>query len=541
MSHSARALALLTLVAFGGCASHGATPPALQLYEPSDPTGLDPLVTDDATVDDLAPLIHGFLLGADDRGNPVPDLVREIPSRRNGGLSHDGRTIVYRLRRGVRWQDGAPFDARDVLFSFRAARDPRNDVPDRSGFDDVASVRAPNPYEVVVRLTRAYSPALATFFSLGANDPYPILPAHLLARLPELNDASYNGAPVGLGPYRLVRWERGSRLTLAADRHFRRGMPRIARVDVRFLPDSNTALAAWRAGTLDFFPVRGFSGSRAMLAGARSVTHARVALVDHYQFDYLMMNVAHGPLRDARVREAIVRGVDGARIEREVRGELDRPGDGDRLPGQFAYDPSIRQAAYDPARARTLLDAAGWRAASDGVRHKHGVPLALEIVGAAGQSGVERFDVQLQAQLTALGIAASVKTYRYALLFSSARTGGIFANGRFDLASYGWQPGEDADHSYLFRCDTLPPIGENYGRICDPAIDGAAARELAAIDPRAEATADRDLLRALDAARDVLFLGFDREAIFTRDDLDGAKPSVLGRHFWNVERWSLRR
>jgi len=529
------------LCAASGC-SHGAAnghvPGTIRLVEPQDPPGFNPLITDNAELQDLVPLIHGFLLGANARGDATPDLVEAVPSVANGGVSRDGLTIRYRLRHGVRWQDGVPFDARDVVFSFHAAMNPKNDVPDRSGFDDIAAVRATTPYEVEVRLRRPYSPALATFFFEGANDPYAILPAHLLASLPDLNRAAYNALPIGLGPYRVARWERGSRVVLEADPHYRFGAPKIARVEVRIVPDTNTELTLWESNELDVLPVRGFGGSRAMLQSARSVTFGREFLSDHYQFNYVMLNVTAGALRDVRVRRAIVRGVDGDRIEKLVRGELYRPGDGDRLPGQFAYDPSIRQASYDPAAAAKLLDAAGWRMGAGGVRMRDGVPLSVEIVGIAGQSGAERFDVQLLAALAALGFRTSLKTYQYDLAFNSAQNGGIFASGKFGLTLYGWQPGEDADHSYLFRCDTRPPSGENYGRICDRVIDAAAKREIESTDPAVQAAADKEMLREIDAQSDILFLGFDREAIFTRKTLQGVEPSVLGHHFWNLARWS---
>ena len=530
--------ALLIASSAGGCARPA--PPserALHLHAAQDPPTLDPLVSDNAQLTDIALLLHGYLLRTNDRGEFLPDLALRVPTVANGGIRDGGRTIRYALRRGVRWPDGAPFDARDVVFSFRAAMNPHNDVPDRSGFDDVASVTALGPYDVAIKLRRVYSPAVATFFTTGANDPYPILPAHVLAALPDINTAPYNAHPIGLGPYRLASWEHGSRLVLAADPHFRRGAPHIARVEFAIVPDSNTALAVWRSGGFDVFPVRGFSGGRALLDGARTVVGAREFRSDHYQFNYVMFQTAHGPLHDRAVREALVRGIDRERIERDVRGELYRPGDGDRLPGQFAYDPTILEAPYDPAGAARLLDAAGWRMHGS-VRAKNGVPLTLDIVGPAGSLGSERFDVALQDALRGLGIDASIKNYQYDTLFASAAQGGIYASGRFDLTLYGWQPGEDADHSYLYRCDTRPPNGENYGRICDPAIDRAAAAELSATDPAIASRADRAILRELDAQSDLLFLGFDREILFSRADLRGIAPSVLGQHYWNVEDWS---
>jgi peptide/nickel transport system substrate-binding protein len=534
-----RALALAVLACLAGCSAPRGRDTGVVRLVTVDPPSLNPLVSDNPAISDVAILIHGYLLRTDDRGRFLPDLAVRVPTVANGGIADGGRTIRYELARGVRWHDGVPFDARDVAFSFRAAMNPRNDVPDRSGFDDIASVVTPSAYEVIVRLKRPYSPAVATFFTTGANDSYAILPAHLLARYSEINDVPYDGAPIGLGPYRFVTWERGSRIVLEADPHFRRGAPHIGRVVFVISPDENTSLTLWQSHAIDFFPVRGFAGNRSVIDGARSVADAREYRSDHYQFNYVLFNTARGPLRDRSIREAIVRGVDRDRIQREVRGELSRPGDGDRLPGQFAYDPSIHEAAYDPVAAARLLDAAGWKLRGD-VREKNGVPLALDVVGPAGSPGSERSGLLLQADLARLGIRTSIKDYQYNVLLASAAEGGVYASGRFDLSFYGWQPNEDADHSYLFRCDTRPPDGENYGRICDPAIDRDARIELEASDPAAQAAADRDMLRELDAQSDVLFLGFDRELLFTPRELRGVKSSVLGEHYWNLEDWSWR-
>ena len=87
-----------------------------------------------------------------------------VPAVANGGISGDGRHIVYRLRHDVRWQDGQPLTARDVVFTYRASVNPANAIPARSDYDAIASVSAPNPYEVDVTLKRPFAPIVATFF-----------------------------------------------------------------------------------------------------------------------------------------------------------------------------------------------------------------------------------------------------------------------------------------------------------------------------------------------------------------------------------------
>ncbi|MEA2663571.1 MAG: peptide/nickel transport system substrate-binding protein, partial [Candidatus Eremiobacteraeota bacterium] len=348
-----RALVLTTALvcALPGCTRPGggaAAPPAngdaamLHLVTPSDPPGWNNLVIDNAQVGLLSELIHGYLLRADGAGRLVPDLATAVPTLANGGISPDGRTVTYHLRRGARWHDGAPFGARDVVFSFHAALNPNNAVPDRTGFDHVAAVRALGPYTVRVRLTRAFAPFVASAFTLGANDPYPILPAHLLAGKHDLNRDPYNAAPVGLGPYKLERWERASRIVLSADPRYFRGTPAIPRIEIAIVPDPNTIATLWQAGKLDLVIGRVQTG-RAFLDRLRVRKDAHVVLQPHYEFDFLDMNQSRPPLDDVRVRRAVAQAIDRARIMRDLDGELWVPGESDRLPGQFAYDPALTQ------------------------------------------------------------------------------------------------------------------------------------------------------------------------------------------------------
>ncbi len=540
-----RALAAAASLLLAACAHAGtgavATNAAgvLRLDSATDPPGLNPLVVDNAQVVYFAPLIHGFLFRADGAGRMVPDLATAVPTAANGGISRDGRTVVYHLRRNVRWHDGAPFDARDVVFSFGAAMNPNNAVPDRTGFDHVAAVRALDPYTVQVRLTRPFSPFVPSCFTMAANDPYPILPAHLLAGKHDLNRDPYNAAPVGLGPYKLLSWQRGSRIVLAADPHYFRGAPAIARIEIAIIPDANTIATVWNAGGIDLIPARVQAG-RTFLDTIRKRRGVRIVMQLHYEFDYVLLNLAHSPLDDVRVRRALAMGIDRERIMRDLQGELWVPGESDRLPGQFAYDPSVVQPRFDPAAAAALLDAAGWRLGADGVRRKNGRPLALQFVATTESKSTGRFGLFAQQQLAKLGFRVDLKEYGYNLLYATKAQGGIYPNGRFDFSYYGWQPNTVADHSYLFRCDTRPPHGDNFGNVCDPAIERAAREELDTTDPAREAAGDRALTRRLVEQSDVIFLGFNREAVAYRDDLEGIVPSVTGQHLWNAWAWRWR-
>ncbi|MGD1067685.1 MAG: ABC transporter substrate-binding protein, partial [Vulcanimicrobiaceae bacterium] len=191
-----RALALLAAFALlTGCVSsretfNGATtagrlpwtqPGVLRLGDIAEPDSLNPLLSTMDLSYDMSSLMFSYLVTANAHGTLIPDLATAVPSLANGGISSDGRTIVYHLRRGVRWHDGVPFDARDVAFSWRAVMNPRNNILHREGYQEVVRIERPDPFTVVVRLRRRYPPFVTQFFTTLQEGAKPVVPEHLLA------------------------------------------------------------------------------------------------------------------------------------------------------------------------------------------------------------------------------------------------------------------------------------------------------------------------------------------------------------------------
>ncbi len=214
-----------SLPPFGAPAAEAATPEReLTLSIEEDPSSLNTILNT-AYGWQLAPLTQGYLFLVDERGRLVPDRALALPTRANGGISADGRTIVYRIRTG-RWSDGAPFDARDVAFTVAALRNPATNVPDRSTVDRIERVEAPSAERLVVRLNAPSAAFISSFLTLGANDPFAILPRHIAAPYPNLNASSLDANPVGLGPFKLVSWRRGERSSSSAIRNTGAARPR---------------------------------------------------------------------------------------------------------------------------------------------------------------------------------------------------------------------------------------------------------------------------------------------------------------------------
>jgi peptide/nickel transport system substrate-binding protein len=532
------AVALALVLAGAGCARAGQpeTPVGsiVRFDLSADPTTLDPLFAHaDAGVveQQLAHLAFEPFFDLDPRGRPVPELLDRIPTVQNGGLSPDGRTLVYHLRRGVRWSDGVEVTARDVLFTLHAILDAANPIASREGYDLIDEASALDAHTLRFHLRRAWAPAVATLFAYGTAPQY-VLPEHVLRTQGPLARAAFGAAPsVGDGPFTFVAWRRGDRLEYRANPRYWRGRPRVDRLDVRIVPDPGTNLTLLRSGELDFNLIA--PAQIAAIGDAPEIAYVQVptALIAG-----IALNLAHPPLDDRRVRDAIVRAIDRAAISAKITLGHYPVADTDRPRFSWAYDPSIREPAYAPEAANAEFDAAGWMWGPDGIRTKAGRRLALTYVQFPETTTGVRVATFVQAALRQRGVDVTIKSISNAQLFLPAAEDGTLATGKFDMAYVPWQMGADPDDRFLLGCSGSE---KNYMRYCNPRVErfeGSAVTDPSQAARRADYRAiDRIVAHDLP----IVYL-FNPSYIYAyRRRLHGFAPNAFVPT-WNAYDWSVR-
>lgn len=478
----------------------------------------------------LSYLWGAYLFVADDQSRLHPELAMVIPTIDNGGISRDGLTITYHLRHGVRWQDGRPFDARDVVFTWRAIMNPKNNVVTRLGYDKVASMTIVDPYTVHVRLKERFAPAVATLFGPG-EVPMPILPQHLLGSLPDLNHAAYNNKPVGTGPFVIERYDPSSGVTLVANQNYWRGAPKLRQIDYMIIPDANTTMVMLRSNELDVAFVRG--EHTVELARAPGIRMVREAAAEDL---YLSLNVTHPPLDDVRVRRAIAMAVDRKFFVQAFQYGTGSVAETDQPPFLPWADPSVHAPPYDPAQARRLLDEAGWHADQTGYRSKNGKPLALTFVYISAREPDTKFAPLFQDAMKNIGIALEVRSYPYNLFYAQKAQGGVMALGKYDIAVTGWVWGSDPDESTLWMCDQRPPQGYNTSFLCDPRIDAAERVALTTYDFSGRRAAYWKIQELLAQDVPVVFLSWVDTTYAVRDSVTDFRPGETMWASWNWQK-----
>ncbi len=419
-----------------------------------------------ASLDDIGQLTHAYFVRFGPHERREPELITIVPSKANGGISRDGKTITWHLRRGVRWSDGAPFDARDVVFSTRAILNPANDeAQGTEGWNQISKIESPDSYTVVYHLKHPYGALIALAFAPVGGGPC-LLPAHLLASLPNINTAPYNALPVGIGPFRVVRWKRGDAIELEANPYYWRGRPKLDRITYKLIPSRETLLAQLRSGEIDLWP----RVPPTYLAQLASFPNVRVASRPSLRTTHLDFMLTPGAIADTAVRRAVRRTIDRRELRRTIehgRGLLTD----DIVWPPFPVrrdDPNLTGA--DPAAARALLSADGWQPGPDGVRSRDGRRLSLSMPYQSGSPELDSFVELMRGELRGVGIELNARTYSHALMFAQQSAGGIVANGKYDAVLYSSTLTSLPDLASNFDCAQIPPHGENYTHWCDPRV-----------------------------------------------------------------------
>jgi len=512
-----------------GAANPWTIPGVLRIGDPEEPDNLNLMFGHTLATGEIDCLLFSFILRTDADGNLFPDLATEVPTLQNGGISRDGKTVTVHLRHGVKWSDGAPLTAADWLFTYHAVLNPANNTKTNYGWAEIASAQAPNPYTIVIHFKKPTVEALE-ILSMGG-DAYPPLPAHLLAKLPDLNHAAFNSMPVSSGPFILKRWIRGDSLTFVANPRYFRGPPKLKKIVWKIIPNPNTLLNQLRAHEIDLYPAVGEDS----IDQLSSISGIRVAkrLVAWWQ--HLAMNTRRPQLADVRVRAAIAEGVDWKHILDTVyhgNGEL---AVSDIFPQSWAA-PNLPPYPYDPAAARRLLAQAGWRMGRDGVLHKGALAMRLMISATTDNDVNIRAELLIQSMLQPLGIAVAVHNYPPNLLF--AQNGPIYS-GKYDMEWSQEINGSDPDDSGSWNSHFIPPNGANTSWLRDPIVDATSEAAASTFDQ-----AKRKALYQKEAARirelNPAVFAFWRENYYGyNSDLKNFEPAAFIADEWNAWQWQI--
>ncbi|HET7815871.1 MAG TPA: peptide ABC transporter substrate-binding protein [Candidatus Baltobacteraceae bacterium] len=495
-----------------------------------EPDSLNPLFAHTDTTDQIAGFIYSAFMRYDDNGNFIPDLATEVPTYANGGISKDGKTLTFHLRRNAKWSDGQPLTMKDWLFTYRAVMNPNNNTKTRYGWDEIASATAPDPYTLIVRLKKVDGSILGMFAGAGGA-AYPPLPEHLLGKLPDINKAAFNEHPLSSGPFVLQEWNHGSSLVFVPNQYYFRGKPKLHKIVWKVIPNVNTLFEQLQTHEIDVY-VSIDENHIPMLSNVRGITVVKKLIAN---WRHMGINTSRPQLHDPRVRLALVELVDWKRMNDTVYHGYNQLAVSDVYPNLWAA-PSIPPYPYDPEGAKKLLAQAGWTMGPDNVLHNG--PLAMHITISTNTEKQEnqQAEVQLQQALRPYGFDLQIRNYPTSLLFSQQ---GPLYQGHYDLEWSVETNGPDPDNRGLWGGKFIPPNGGNTTWLNDPVVDKYADLAVSTFDQtkrKAYYQKEEERLHELVPSQ---FFYWQTEYTAINSDLKNFKSAAFIQDTWNSWEWDI--
>jgi len=512
-----------------------------------EPDNLNPMYTSMSFSGYLRPFYLKPSWDFDENAQPVPVLVKEIPSVDNGGLSADGQTITLKLRDDVTWSDGEKLTADDYVFTYDMIISDKNTPLARYPYDTyVDSVTAPDATTVVIQMNAPFAAWLTSLFNW-------VLPKHVLQPVFDqdgtIDTAEWNRNPtVGLGPFMLDQWETGSHLSFKANPTWIQ-VPKLAQIFVRIVPDDAAQEAAILAGDSDIGAFLSSDQIEKLEAGGK----VKVVPVTSGYNEAWFVNVNPATARpfmlDVNVRKAIALASDRFSIVKDLLVDTINPVNvtyWDMTP-PYQTD-TLQPYPYDPEQAKQLLDAAGWTDSDgNGIRDKmiDGKKVDL-IVRYITNTRELRKNIQavVQQQWTEVGIGAELVNYSSDVYWNGYNDGGPQAQGLYDIAEYSSvqnaYPDPDASNGWV--CDQIAsaekPDGANWQGYCNTKIDELMAKQAVTLDPAARKELYNQIEQIL--YDDYVYIGMwkDPDLWSVSARLKNVKFSGVFT-FWNAYEWEI--
>jgi peptide/nickel transport system substrate-binding protein len=433
----------------------GAAPGGTMIFlAEGDADDLNPLTFDNTQSYQIVHLLFRALARRDSTlSNYTPDLLQswERP---------DSATLILKVRPNLKWHDGRPVTADDVVFTIQRQQDSATASPRQADVGAVTSVRAVDPQTVEVKLNRTGPSTVNALLEV-----IPV-PKHLLENVDpaQMRFNAFSQKPVGNGLFRFGSWTKGQQIMVEANPDAPEGRPALDRIVVRVVPDATARLTQLLNGEGDAMKVA--PEQREQLANARGV---RLETAAQVRPGWIAFNQQKAPVNDPAVRRAFLMAINREQIVQAQFGEQGTAALSPIAPGLREHSADVRPIPSDPNGAKQLLEQAGWRDTNgDGIREKNGQPLRIVVEVSSSDQMRKDMLIFMQQQLRQAGIDLSISEMERASWVERLR-------GRQFTASFwgwGWGPGVMGPNAeMLFHSRSIPPNGANFAGYSNPRAD----------------------------------------------------------------------
>ncbi|BCD62929.1 peptide/nickel transport system substrate-binding protein [Nitratiruptor sp. YY08-26] len=470
----------------------------LHLSIGASPSRINPLLATDSASAEIAGWIFNGLFKYDKDGKIVGDLAQEWRFL-------DKKTLWIALRKGVKWHDGKPFSAQDVLFTYKLAISPKIFTPYASEFRYVENVEVIDDLHLIVHYKKPYFKALQTWM-MG------ILPKHILQNEKDLMTSSFNQHPIGTGPYKLQGFEVSKDIVLKANSDYFEHAPHIEKIVYHFLPDPSTQFLMLKSKKLDVGALSPLQLERQIDEAFRS--YYAIYEQPSHSYTYLGFNLKNKKFQDKRVREAINLAIDREEMINILFFSHARVCTGPFMPGTFAFDPDVKAPKPNRIRAKQLLAEAGYNA-------KH--PLEFEIATNSNNS-LRMYAAQIiQYQLAKIGVKVTIRAMEWQAFLNT-----IVTPRKFETILLGWALGLTPDAYSIWHSKEAKLGGFNLISYKNEEVDRLIKEAEITINLQKLSQIYKKIFRLIVADIPYIFLYIPNSITVVNKKIQNIEPSLIG-------------
>jgi peptide/nickel transport system substrate-binding protein len=490
-----------------------------------DIAGLIPNITSDGASHDVGNMVYDGLVKADKNLNYVGAMAESWE------FSKDCLQLTWKLRKDVKWHDGHPFTADDVMFTYQAMVNPKTPTAYKEDFLAVKHAEVVDPYTFRVTYEQPLAKAVESWGLW-------MLPKHLLepaAAQGRLKESLQNSRPVGTGPYRFQEWKSGEKVVLTANPDYYEGRPYLGRIVYRVIPSQGTIFLELKAKGVDLASLTAIQYTRQTEYPAFRKAYRKYRYPSS-AYTFLGFNLKDPRFADRRVRQAMAYAINKPELIEGVLMGLAREATGPIRPGTWAYTDKVARYEYNPAKAKALLAEAGWKDNGDGVlRDKDGKPFSFTIRTNQGNEERKKVAEIIQQRLAAIGIQTEIQVIEWASFIKE-----FIKKKRFEAIVLGWGVGTDPDQYGIWHSSQMGPDQLNQISYANPEVDRLLEAGRASCDRQQRVKYYHRLQEVLAEDQPIVFLYFRDALPVVSARVRGIEPAPSGI-FYNFNEWYVPR
>lgn len=422
---------------------------------------LDPRLTRDTTAYRTADLIYAGLVHLTANLEAVPDLAESWESP-------DPQTYIFKLRPDLKFSDGSPLTADDVVFTFTSVINPDFNAPDRALYTPITAVEAVDPLTVKFTLSAPYAPLLS------------YLDKGIVSKAAVEGGKDPATDPIGAGPMTLVAWNRGSDIILKASPTYWGGVPDVTDVTVKIIGDNSARAQAFEAGDLDVIQSPLSPNDIERLAADDRFGNVITAGLG---VTYINFNTKDPLLADPGMREAFSMLIDQQSIVNDIYQGVDQIASSIILPSSWAYSPDIKQPTFSVEGAVAKFNELGWKDSDgDGILDKDGKKLTVTIATHSEDPNRVQSVELTQANMAAAGVDAQVQITDWPSFSTN-----YVQKSMHQIALLGWLNIVDPDRLLFGQLSTGGST--NWGGYSNPEVDKLLQEGRSSLDQSARTAA----------------------------------------------------